>query len=91
VRSDESAYATSVVATIASSRPSPISAATRFAMMWKKGTTSIIMLPFAPAKPLPPAEYTICATSALTKNMDTPTGASPRSANTPAAGKTSMP
>jgi hypothetical protein len=33
VRIDESAYAASVVAMISSSRPSPISAATRFAMM----------------------------------------------------------
>jgi hypothetical protein len=32
------------------------------------------MLPFAPAKPEPPAEYTTCATKAETKNMETPAG-----------------
>jgi hypothetical protein len=91
VRIDESAYAARVVAMISSSRPSPISAATRFAIIWKNGTTSIIMLPFAPAKPLPPAVYTTCATSALTKNMDTPAGASACAVNAPAAGKMSIP
>lgn len=52
-------------------------------------TTSIIMLPFAPAKPEPPKVYTSCATTADTKNIETPMG--PRSANTPVAGKMIMP
>jgi hypothetical protein len=97
VRSEESAYAASVVATISASLFLPphkacatlptalpaehvasnsalIPSTIPFAMIWKNGTTSIIMLPFAPAKPLPPAEYTTCATRAETKNMDTPAG-----------------
>ena len=52
-------------------------------------TTSIIMLPFAPAKPEPPNVYTSCATTVVTKNIDTPMG--PRSVKTPVAGKRIMP
>ena len=52
-------------------------------------TTSIIMLPFAPAKPDPPTVYTSWATTVVKKNIDTPMG--PRSAKTPVAGKMIIP
>lgn len=69
-------------------------------------TTSIIMLPFAPAKPLPPNVYTSCAMNALKtddelkcrwherETYDTKnmdTPIPPRPAKTPAAGKIIMP
>ena len=52
-------------------------------------TTSIIILPFAPAKPEPPSVYTSCDTTVVKKNIDTPMG--PRPAKTPVAGKMIIP
>jgi hypothetical protein len=50
---------------------------------------TIIILPFAPAKPDPPAVCTSCATSVVKKNVNTPMG--PRSVKTPVAGKMVVP
>lgn len=52
-------------------------------------TTSIIILPFAPANPLPPSVKTSWAITVERKNIDTPIP--PRFANTPVAGKMIMP
>lgn len=54
VMNELKANATIVVATIDSRSSSPTTSTIPLAIMWKNGTTSIIMLPFAPAKEDPP-------------------------------------